>query len=466
MTLEGIKTYLSDLRPGQKLSFILGFLSALIYIQIAFYTDRADTNVLLWCFTALFVMHLLLIKSILSYRFIIGFGILFRLIFIFSIPELSDDFYRFFWDGVLVNNQINPFLYPPREIIENSAISISALDVGLFESLNSPEYYSVYPPICQLIFWVSAYLGGENITAAVMIMKGFMLLAELGSIFLIIELLKIYHLKKEYIFFYALNPLLIIELVGNIHFEAFLIVFVLLAVFLLHQNKFVLSSVAFAVAISAKLTPIVLLPFFLKRLKIQKALVFYCLTLVFALATFLPFFSAEFIHGISSSLSLYFQKFEFNASIFYIVREIGFWVKGWDIIQVASKWLALSTVIVIAFITLFENSKKQNIPGIFIWPLFIYLAFASIIHPWYITPIIAFSLFSKYRFPLVWSFTIFLSYSGYRIDGFEEQLWVLLTEYLLVYGVMIYELIKHKDLIRLKNPIADFIVTKGPVAPK
>jgi len=457
MSLDSITAILTERRPGQRFSFILGFLSALFYIQIAYYTDRTDTAVLLCCFTALFAMHLLLIKSILSFKFLLGFGILFRLIFLFSTPELSDDFYRFFWDGVLVNNQINPFLHLPREIIENPAISIPALDVPLFESLNSPEYYSVYPPVCQFIFWISAYLSNENITSAVLIMKIFMLLAELCSIYLIVKLLKIRHLKKEYIFFYVLNPLLIIELVGNIHFEAFLITFVLFSVYLLHQNKFLLSSLGFALAISAKLTPILLFPFFLKRLKIKKSIAFYSITMTIAFATFLPFFGVEFMHGVSSSLSLYFQKFEFNASIFYIIREIGFWVKGWDIIQAASKWLALSTVSVIALLTIFENTNKQTFPGIFIWPLFIYLAFSSIIHPWYITPIVAFSLFSKYRFPLVWSFTIFLSYSGYRVDGFEEQLWVLLTEYLLVYGVMIYELIKYKDLIALKNPINDFI---------
>ena len=162
----------------------------------------------------------------------------------------------------------------------------------------------------------------------------------------------------------------------------------------------------------------------------------------------------------SSSIGLYFQKFEFNASIFYIVREIGFWVKGWDIIQVAGKWMALSTVSIIVFVALLENNKKQNIPGMFIWPLCIYFALASIIHPWYATPLVAFSLFSKYRFPLVWSFTIFLSYAGYTSDGFQEQLAVLLIEYIPVYTVLIYELIKHKDLLTLKNPLPEIFSSK------
>ena len=154
----------------------------------------------------------------------------------------------------------------------------------------------------------------------------------------------------------------------------------------------------------------------------------------------------------SSSIGLYFQKFEFNASIFYIVREIGFWVKNWDIIQVASKWLSMIVISIILVITFLENIKKQNLPGIFVWPLFIYFAFASIIHPWYVTPIVAFCLFSRYWFPILWSFTIFISYAGYTPDGFQEQLWVLLLEYIPVYVVLIYELWKNKDLIKFEIP--------------
>ena len=455
MTARGFASDILDRRPGQKLSFTLAFLSIALYAQIAFFTHRTDTVLLISSYSILFLLYLILTKSILSFKFLLGFGIIFRLIFLFSIPNLSDDFYRFFWDGILIDNQINPFLYLPREIIENPSITIPTLNSDLFESLNSPDYYTVYPPVCQFVFWISAYLSDGNLRIAVLIMKIFMFLAEMGSIFLIIKLLKINKIRKETTLFYILNPLVIIELVGNIHFEAFLIFFVLWAVYLLQKNKLVLASVAFALAIASKLTPILMLPFFLKRLKIKKTVLFYVLIIAISAITFFPFVGSALVDGLSSSIGLYFQTFEFNASIFYIVREIGFWVKGWDIIQIAGKWLALNTVIIIFIITFFENTKKQNLPGIFLWPLFVYFAFASIIHPWYATPLVAFCLFSRYWFPIVWSFTIFLSYAGYGTDGFKEHLWVLLVEYVLVYGVLIYELIKNKDLIVIKNPLPE-----------
>ncbi|NJN25089.1 MAG: hypothetical protein HC819_03440 [Cyclobacteriaceae bacterium] len=173
------------------------------------------------------------------------------------------------------------------------------------------------------------------------------------------------------------------------------------------------------------------------------------MTGIFAAATFWPFISPALIHGMGSSLGLYFQKFEFNASIFYIVRAIGFWVKGWDIIQVASFWMALCSALMIVALSMLANVRKQNLPGIFLWPFFIYFAFASIIHPWYAVPLVAFSIFSRYRFPLIWSFTIFLSYIGYSGTGFQEHFWVLLLEYVPVYAIMGYELWKHRDLMKL-----------------
>ncbi|MCK5347313.1 MAG: DUF2029 domain-containing protein, partial [Candidatus Heimdallarchaeota archaeon] len=285
---------------------------------------------------------------------------------------------------MLIDNHINPFLYLPREIIENSSISIPALNSDLFNLLNSPEYYTVYPPICQFVFWIAAAISGGNLRIAVLIMKICMFLAEMGSIFLIIKLLKIHKLRKEITLLYILNPLVIIELVGNIHFEAFLIFFVLLAVYFLQKNKLVLGSIPFALAIASKLTPILMLPFFLKRLKIRKAILFYLLIIAISALTFLPFIGSALVAGLSSSIGLYFQKFEFNASIFYIIREIGFWIKGWDIIQSAGKWLALITVLILVIVAFMEHTKKQNIPGILFWPLFIYFAFSSIIHPWYV----------------------------------------------------------------------------------
>ena len=431
-------------RPGQKVTLLIAFLSMGLYIQIGWFTERTHTDILLWSYTILFAFFYLLNNAIFSYRGLIAFGILFRLVFLFSLPNLSDDYYRFFWDGLLANHGINPFGILPEEIIENPGINIPAIDRELFVKLNSPEYFTVYPPVAQFVFQFSAWAGGGRLPEAVLIMKLFIFIAELGSMYLTATLLRGLGLNRGRIFLYALNPLVIIELTGNLHFEAFMIFFILLSVWLLQNNKVVPAGVAFAGAIASKLLPVLLLPFFLKRLGWEKAMVFYGFTLFFTVMSFWPFLSGELIEGLSSSIGLYFQKFEFNAGIFYIVRAIGFWIKGWDVIQVAGPWLGALSAFMIFLVFLMDKPHKGRLPGIFLWPLFIYLALSSIVHPWYITPLIAFGLFTNYRFPVAWSFFVFLSYAGYSPQGYTEQTWVLVAEYLVVFGVLIYELLRFR----------------------
>ena len=45
---------------------------------------------------------------------------------------------------------MNPFGYTPQEMlkIQNGNVFLSSL----FPHLNSPDYYTIYPPICQYVF--------------------------------------------------------------------------------------------------------------------------------------------------------------------------------------------------------------------------------------------------------------------------------------------------------------------------
>ncbi|MDZ7649458.1 MAG: hypothetical protein U5K54_21165 [Cytophagales bacterium] len=58
------------------------------------------------------------------------------------------------------------------------------------------------------------------------------------------------------------------------------------------------------------------------------------------------------------------------------------------------------------------------------------------------------SIFTPYRFALVWTGFIFLTYAGYRIDSFKENLWLIAFEYLVVIGYLIFEL-KRQGVFRL-----------------
>ena len=76
-------------------------------------------------------------------RWWMGVAVFFRLIFLFSTPVLSDDFFRFIWDGRLLVGGFNPYLYLPSEVVNTPIFSTANLSTTLYEGLNSPHYFTV-----------------------------------------------------------------------------------------------------------------------------------------------------------------------------------------------------------------------------------------------------------------------------------------------------------------------------------
>jgi alpha-1,6-mannosyltransferase len=83
----------------------------------------------------------------------------------------------------------------------------------------------------------------------------------------------------------------------------------------------------------------------------------------------------------------------------------------------------------------------KSIFNYFVWLLLIYYAVASIVHPWYIIYVLTLSVFTNLRFPLVWSFTVLLSYYAYRDVGVvNESYWLIGFEYLILLIAIVWDL--------------------------
>lgn len=438
------------------LNYFLLLLSFVFYCLIAFSIERYETASLLVSFGLLFLIYVWVLRSEseTEISFWIFAAVLFRLCFLFSTPILSDDFYRFIWDGRLLAAGVHPFAELPRYYIENNS-AIPGIDKNLFDKLNSPDYFTIYPPINQFVFWVAVKLSLGSILSSVIVIRLFIITSEIGTIWLIKKILTHYQLPARNVLLYALNPLVIIELTGNLHFEALLIFFLLISYWLLIRGKLISSAINFSLAICTKLVPLIFLPLMFSRLGWKKSFVYYLIVGVSTVLLFLPLLSAEIISGFNESIGYYFKKFEFNASIYYLVREWGFWKYGYNIIQtVGWKLAAYCTVAILLFATIdgIKLNRLTNIDNrtsnLFTSSLFIllfYLAFATIVHPWYTITLLALSVFTTFRFPVVWTALIFLTYVGYSPVGFSENLGVTAFEYMAVFGYLVYELIWKKE---------------------
>ncbi|MEM1408694.1 MAG: hypothetical protein AAGG59_18065 [Bacteroidota bacterium] len=434
------------------LQYLFITLSGAIYIYLSYFAQRYNGVPLIFSFALLFLFYWYTYqKAIIQWKQLILISLLFRLLLLFSIPNLSDDIYRFIWDGKLLGEGIHPFAHLPSWFVNNDRLPES-LDLSLYNRLNSPDYFTIYPPFAQLVFWLSAH--SNSIIGSAVIIRLFIIGAEVISIFFLTKVCESYNIPKKHVLLYALNPLVILELTGNLHLEAFMIAFVVLGIYFYKARKPISAGVVLALAVAAKLVPLVLLPTFLRRLSFKKLILLFSSILIFLIILFWPLYEPALVKGMTESISLYFQKFEFNASIYYLVREIGFYVKGYNIIGIAGPWLSMITFILIIAIALLANSKKVSTPTTWLWILFTYFAFATIVHPWYATSLVALSVLTTFRFPIVWSGLIFLSYLGYSETGFKENMLVVILEYGLLYIFMIYELynaLGKRDLFKKKK---------------
>ncbi len=424
-------------------------ISLLGYILIA-QTARHETVLLLGLFAVLFMVYGWLITKTTEIDLWIYAAILFRVIFLFFLPQLSDDFYRFIWDGRLLAAGYHPFSHIPSYYMEHQQ-NIPGITSALFEKLNSPEYFTIYPSVNQFIFWLGAKLFPDSIFGSLTVMRCFLLSAEIGTIYVIRKLLTHYQLPARNVLIYAINPLVIVELTGNVHFEALMIFFVIVSFWYLVKSKIVSSAISISFAIATKLLPLIILPLFISWLGWRKSLLYFLLVGAVSILLFLPLINAEFIHSLSESVGYYFQKFEFNASIYYLVREYGFWKYGYNIIQTAGWKLAVCCTLLIVSYSLLVNKIKNQFGGSLAnataWTsvllvFVIYQLLATTVHPWYITPLIAFSAFSPWRFSLIWSCMVLLTYAGYYSGGFQENYYLTTLEYvsvLVVFGVEWYQ---------------------------
>ncbi len=454
---------------SNKLIVLCASLSALGFWFFGYELERSNFPLLIALYAMLFAsFYITVTKGTSQFLLLAVIAILVRLIFLPSIPNLSQDFYRFIWDGRMLANGINPYLSTPQSYIDSGNLTIIAQVSELYNGMGflNASHYTNYPPINQILFLMAGLISGKSILGATIILRISIIFAEVGIIIFGKKLLDKMGLPSYHIFWYSLSPFVIIEMTGNLHFESVMLFFVVLSLYLLVCNKWIWSAVFFGFSIATKLLPLLLLPLFFQYFltkgstitthfrssypfkvrfresvkNLPRLLYFYLIVLGVVALTFIPFTTRDFVTNFSASIALWFKKFEFNASVYYIIRYIGFQKVGYNVIGTAGPLLSKLVVLIILLITLIRNNRKMGgmITGMLLASFF-YFLLSTTVHPWYVATPVILCVFTKYRFPVVWSYTVMLSYAAYSVEGFRENLWLVSLEYAIVIGFFIWE---------------------------
>jgi alpha-1,6-mannosyltransferase len=433
-------------------------------LWLGYRVQRADFQLLALVYGGFFCLFFLVICICRNYDLhhkvtwlnkLLLLSLFLRFLLLFYLPNLSDDFYRFLWDGRLTMQGIHPFLQQPAYYLAHP-LTAAGVTPDFIQKLNSIHYYTVYPPLCQGMFALVAWIFPTDLFAGVFLMKYSLLLCEFGTIYFLYKIC-INHLKITPwpALIYALNPLAIVEIVGNIHFEGAMLFCLVAGLYFLLEKRFVIAALSIAFSIAFKLLPLLYLPILLSYLIIQntdfekkrrllsmntiqnadyKPIVLFLSVLSFSLfLLFLPFYDSTVIENMGKSLDLYFQKFEFNASVYYLIREVGFWYKGYNIGYLLAPCLGVMTFVSVLFLSILRPAQTpEKLFEKLFFASVVYLLMSSTVHPWYVLVPMLLGTLTRFRFALIWSCMAILSYSHYKNDAFLENYWWIGLEYLVV----------------------------------
>jgi alpha-1,6-mannosyltransferase len=371
----------------------------------------------------------------------LGFALLFRLTVLPATPDESEDVYRYLWDGKISSAGISPYLHPPE-----APELESFRDPLLYPMLNSKSYITAYPPLSQAVFRACYALFGPSVLA----MKAIFSLFEFASLLLAWRLLVSFGTSLQPLFLMAWNPFFVFEFSHSGHSDSLMMFLILLSIYLGHRRKSVWAMASVAGAILVKLHPALWIPLFWRRMGWKPAAV--CLSVV-GIGMY-GCFSFQTLRSYLQSLRLYYRLFEFNAGIHYLLRFIGssFFRQSWD--KAAGPYLAVLLIVVVAGISMrFPLANARDVLHAGFWIMTADLCLATTVHPWYLVwAALALPAF-PYAFMLYWTGACSLSYLAYAHNPVYQPRWVLLVEYLPMYALMAWEILRGAPLLQATDRV-------------
>jgi len=238
-------------------------------------------------------------------RWIVLGAALFRLVTVCAEPTLSDDLYRYVWDGRVQASGVHPYAFAPTDE------ALEGLRDDDWTRINHPELRTIYPPAAQMLFAALAFLGAGTTG-----FKLFFALADLGVVAALALLLRRAGLPPDRLVLYAWNPLAVIEAAGSGHVEPVGVALVVLGAAWLAAKRANLSALALGLAVHVKILPAILIPGAIRRWRNPAVLVLAAVLVVLAL----PY--ALTGPAVGSGLFDYAERWERNATIYSGVQGV------------------------------------------------------------------------------------------------------------------------------------------------
>lgn len=313
-------------------------------------------------------------------------------------PELTDDVYRYLWDGHVQTQGVNPYRFAPDDV------ALSSLRTDYHASINNPSIPTIYPPAAQLVFAASSALG-LGVRGLGVVWTLFDLLA---ALFLWRAARTLGRHPEKVLALYLWCPLLIVETAWNAHLEA--LGLAALAMFLAAHaaGKAGRAGMALGAAGLVKFAPFLLVPAAVRALG-RRGTVALIGTTAFLAA---PYLGAG--RRLWTGLDVYARNWRAHEGLFLLVEH---WVTD-----------PIRARFVVAFIVvgavLWALRRRLTVDRTMLLVFGTALAFSPTFHPWYALWILPAAALTSSTPWIVLQGTAFLAYWGlptFLDQGFWPQ---------------------------------------------
>src|SRR5258708_18697329 len=210
-------------------------------------------------------------------------------------PGSDDDVHRYVWDGRVQRLGYNPYVVVPSDP------ALGGLHTPETRTLNNPDVPSPYPAGAQLFF-----RGVTAINESIFALKVAFVVCDLAIGLVLLDVLRSSRQGAHWVLAYAWTPLLATEVAGSGHIDIVGVLLLLVSVAALVRRWRAVAALAFGLAVSVKLLPIVLLPLYWKRVRMRDA----ALAAIVVGLLYVPFLNHSLIP--IGSLRTYVPRVRFN----------------------------------------------------------------------------------------------------------------------------------------------------------
>lgn len=178
----------------------------------------ATTPTTIGLFLTAFVGYLLVAwaneRHRLPLRWLWAVPVVSRLLLLATEPTLSDDVYRYLWDGHVLTNGINPYRYAV------AAPALDGIEIPIRELVNNPDLSTPYLPTAQLVFALLAL----TLPTSALAVQAVMAALDVAVAVVLWRLLPQAGFPARRAMLYLWHPLVIVEAAHGAHFDSLMTV--------------------------------------------------------------------------------------------------------------------------------------------------------------------------------------------------------------------------------------------------